>query len=90
MIMLENGKYLITRTDKGEAKALRYGAPWRDLTGDKLFGALCDRFEALREKLNEIQELIANYNSDPAPISDGGSSPESCIRRIEEILTGED
>jgi hypothetical protein len=41
-INLEDGKYII-ESNAGICKALRYGKEWRDLTGDKLIGALIDK-----------------------------------------------
>jgi len=46
---LEEGKYII-ECDGGSVKALRYGEPWRDLTGDKLIGALLDELDRIRDK----------------------------------------
>ena len=37
---LEDGKYEIRSADNGAVVVLRYGELWRDLTGDKLIGAL--------------------------------------------------
>lgn len=37
---LEDGKYTIIVEASGGMHALRYGKWWRDLTGDKLVGAL--------------------------------------------------
>lgn len=45
-IVLEGGKYTVVR-DGGNMHALRHGEPWRDLTGDKLVGALCARIDEL-------------------------------------------
>lgn len=49
-IDLCDGKYSIAKTDgAGALSAFRYGEPWRDLTGDKLVGAMFDEIVALRE-----------------------------------------
>lgn len=45
-IVLEGGKYTVL-SDGGVLRALRNGEPWRDLTGDKLVGALVDRIDEL-------------------------------------------
>lgn len=45
-IYLEDGKYTVVR-DGGNMHALRNGETWRDLTGDKLVGALCARIDEL-------------------------------------------
>ena len=47
-IHLDNGKYTVVREGNGRVfKALRYGEEWRDLIGDNLILALCDRIEEL-------------------------------------------
>lgn len=46
---LEGGKYRIVREDNGYVAAFRYGEAWRDLTGDKLIGALVSEVEELRQ-----------------------------------------
>jgi hypothetical protein len=50
LIELEGGKYTICRSASGEMVALRYGEPWRDLTGDKLVGALVDELTGFLEE----------------------------------------
>lgn len=50
-LILEDGKYAIVREPLGGMRALRYGDEWRDLTGDKLVGALVDRVGELQEQL---------------------------------------
>ncbi len=44
---LEGGKYKVVFMSDGRMCALRYGADWRDLTGDKLILALVHRIEEL-------------------------------------------
>lgn len=59
-IILEDGKYEVSYNNGVDFKALRYGQPWRDLTGDKFVGALCIRIE---EQETEIKELKARLDS---------------------------
>lgn len=47
MVTLEDGKYKLEHDGTGYLRALRYGEPWRDLTGDKLMLALVQRIEEL-------------------------------------------
>lgn len=47
-IELENGKYTVRQHDDGRLTAERYHEPWRDLTGDKMIGALVSEIERLR------------------------------------------
>lgn len=44
----EGGKYAVTQHDDGKLTAERYREPWRDLTGDKLVGAMLDEVVRLR------------------------------------------
>jgi len=43
---LDGGKYTVVQHSDGRLEALRYGETWRDLTGDNLFLALLDAYEA--------------------------------------------
>jgi len=54
-ISLENGKYIIVLTEKTcTFHALRYGQPWRDLTGDNLILSLFHKVEELKEELQKL------------------------------------
>lgn len=56
-ISLCGGKYVIG-TDGVALKALRYGEPWRDMTGDKMVHALVDRVIELEAAVTEaIKQL---------------------------------
>lgn len=46
----EGGKYTVIEHDDGSMEALRYGEPWRDLTGDKLIGAMLAALEEAEGK----------------------------------------
>lgn len=81
-IVLEDGKYTYVRDEeKGAQHALRYGQPWRDLTGDKFIYCLAAKVEELQkapnvwhpvEKLEELIDwdkivLVSGFNgNDPA------------------------
>lgn len=54
VVSLEEGKYRLIRYKNGALSALRHGEPWRDLTGDKLVGALLDRLLDAEAHLKEI------------------------------------
>jgi hypothetical protein len=47
-VELEEGKYTVVQFENGAAVALRYGEPWRTLTGDKLVLALAQEVAELR------------------------------------------
>jgi hypothetical protein len=63
---LENGKYTIIRHDDGGMECLRYGEPWRELNGDKLFGAMLDMIIEHQERIKAIRKetkmLVDNYD----------------------------
>lgn len=60
----EDSKYVITN-DNGITHCLRYGETWRDLTGDKLIGAMLNEIERLQEALAEPSAWIAVGNRLP-------------------------
>jgi hypothetical protein len=49
-----SGKYTIQRHDNGQIHALRYGQPWRDLTGDGMVLALFHEIQDLRLKSEQF------------------------------------
>lgn len=46
-IDLDDGKYTIQHENGANLRCLRYGQPWRDLTGDKMVLAMADEIERL-------------------------------------------
>lgn len=48
---VELGKYTLLQRCDGRLEALRRGAPWRDMTGDKMVGALFSELRAARDEL---------------------------------------
>ena len=52
-LTLENGKYTVELSESGEFHTLRFGEPWRDLTGDKLVLALFQRVRQLEGQEHE-------------------------------------
>lgn len=60
-IKLEHGKYRVIFDSYSGFRALRYGEPWRDLTGDNLIMTMAFRIEELENKLKEISN---NLDSD--------------------------
>jgi hypothetical protein len=56
-LSLENGKYII-ESEGGFCVAKRYGDAWRDLTGDKLFGAMMSEVERLEKQHTEDVALL--------------------------------
>jgi len=53
----EDGKYTVIQNG-GQLSALRYGEKWRDLTGDKLIGAMVSEIESLRAELTKSNNAI--------------------------------
>lgn len=56
ILNLEDGKYTVI-SHRGIIKAERYREPWRDLTGDKLIGALVCEVERLQHELANTENL---------------------------------
>lgn len=55
---LENGKYTIVRYPDGSMECLRHGEHWRELTGDKMVGALVDKIDELENELRGLTDGI--------------------------------
>ena len=53
MVKVADGKYEVLHENGAGLRALRYGEPWRDLTGDGLVLALVQRIEELEEAAQE-------------------------------------
>lgn len=51
----DNGKYTAIFYEKGGLTALRYGEPWRDLTGDNLFYWMLVEVAGLREENRRLK-----------------------------------
>lgn len=54
-IDLEGGKYTIIHEEGENFRALRYGEPWLDLTGDNFVMALMNKIKKLRERLEQFE-----------------------------------
>ena len=52
-VTVAEGKYTYQRFHDGGQRCLRYGEPWRDLTGDGMVMAMAQRIEELTEILNQ-------------------------------------
>lgn len=52
-VTVAEGKYTYQRLRGGGQRCLRYGEPWRDLTGDGMVLALVQRIEELTEILTQ-------------------------------------
>lgn len=74
-IELAEGKYTVIHRHGTEFQALRYGEPWRDLTGDGLILAMCQEIEALKfaakVRDNDVKaifkSLVQEYGSRGGP-----------------------
>lgn len=56
-VVLDNGKYeVVVESAPGHHRfhALRYGEPWRDLTGDGMIMAMLYRIQELEEKVKTL------------------------------------
>lgn len=55
-LSLADGKYTLIEHLDGRLEALRYGEPWRDLTGDKLILVLAQEVVTLRDALAHLRD----------------------------------
>ncbi len=62
-IMIQNGKYTVIQHYNGELIALRYGFPWRELSGDGLVLGLAQEIERLREEAKTLRDLLKSQIS---------------------------
>ncbi len=53
----DNGKYTVINNN-GLLSALRYGEPWRELTGDNLVAAMLHEVDHLHEVNSELFEAL--------------------------------
>lgn len=62
-IDLEDGKYTYVLNDDepGSQYALRHGAPWRDLTGDKFVYCMAAKIEEQAERIKELESEVQSY-----------------------------
>ncbi len=58
-ISVDSDKYTVIQEVDGRLHALRYGLPWRELSGDKLVLSLAQEIERLREALHhwEVEQF---------------------------------
>lgn len=57
-ITVADGKYTVVIKETGGMEALRYGEPWRELTGDGLIYSLATELADAREKLAEYESAF--------------------------------
>lgn len=57
-----DGKYTVVLPDNGGLKALRYGAPWRDLVGDGLILSLAFELDEARKRIAELEQTVEGYD----------------------------
>lgn len=75
ILYLEDRKYAVV-SEGGIIRALRYGEPWRDLTGDNLVAALVSKINDLQDELSKAQGSMSNViawrelNADGRPVTD--------------------
>jgi hypothetical protein len=55
-VSISGGKYIIEQNSSGALRCLRYGEPWRDLTGDGMVCAMAHRIELLESELRRIDK----------------------------------
>jgi hypothetical protein len=57
-IDLSDGKYTYVRNEDASQHALRYGEPWRDLTGDGFILAMAQKIEELETDISFLQSCV--------------------------------
>ncbi len=98
-IKLAGEKYTVSHDNGLNFHALRYGEPWRDLTGDGLVLAMAQRIEELEMVMRDVldgtlsptmrrtHDGMANYMENPLLQSLGLARPTvSMVWRWEETL----
>lgn len=91
-ITIADGKYTVI-FDQGNLSALRYGEPWRDLTGDNLIYWMMVEIERLREAHQQAyaqlrhayQMSLQGLDKDQKAYATGLIGP--VIQKLEESLT---
>lgn len=58
-IELDDGKYTVVLHEDYTFEALRYGEPWRDLTGDGMIFSMFLEIRLLRSKLEDLRNEIS-------------------------------
>jgi hypothetical protein len=54
-INLNDKKYTYVRNEDGSQSALRYGKPWRNLTGDNFIFSMAQEIEELKQRIAELE-----------------------------------
>lgn len=78
----DDGKYTVNVDERMNVLALRYKEPWRDLTGDKLVGAMLATIEEMQSLLRAVQDTRGKHyidNSAPGMLA----WDERCNRVLE-------
>jgi len=88
-ITLEDGKYTLI-LDGGNMQALRHGEPWRDLTGDKLVGALAsallEQLESVEEARKMLAEVVESWTSLKAALLSTRAKDRAMIQLVLDTL----
>ena len=69
-----DGKYTVVYYDNGKLVALRYGEPWRNLTGDKMIFSMLYEANQLREQRDEFLEVLEEIEKNALAESDRAPS----------------
>jgi len=62
---VNDGKYTVVMSQKGELKALRYGEEWRDCCGDNLIYWLAMELLQTRGVVEQAKEYLSNFEASP-------------------------
>ena len=84
----DNGKYTVINNN-GLLTALRYGAPWRDLTGDNLVAAMLHEVDRLHEVNTELLGALEYIVNTCPAIDPSGEDAHTHARYAIAKATGE-
>ena len=68
-VTIDNGKYKVVMSKKGNLKALRHGEEWRDCCGDNLIYQLAFELDEARKKIKMAENcLVCAAIADPSEV----------------------
>ena len=76
LITLDDGKYTLVH-DLGNFHAMHHGAPWQDLTGNKMVYACFCEIAELRKRLSEVHSWV---------VCAAIASPEDLMQNAQRII----
>lgn len=69
-VSVEDGKYTVIMESDGRLHALRYGEPWRELSGDKFVYCLAAELDQSRNEVADLKAKLAKAEENAAMNAD--------------------